>query len=364
MAVNNRMKHLYELIFDGTETWVANRISDFQENRLLKKYMTKKPIPSEFEAAYKDFWKKYGYRKRGLQYAWYYASQNGIMSPKYIPNDIYYTKIDQYFNQRKLGYGFNDKNYYSIIFKDVKQPETIVRKISGLLFDGDYKQLSVDEALVLISAQPEVICKPSMESGSGRGIRFWPIENEKLDLQNIRCFLADKEEADYIVQGIIKQHSELKRIHEKSINTVRICSILMEDGVHILSSCLRMGIGDCRIDNVTAGGISVGIKADGYIDNIAYAYYSGERFEKHPQGLVFEGFKVPSYHKAVKLVKDIHPCIGHFRLVSWDLSVDEEGDVLLIEANMRKGGINLQQFSNGPLFGDLTERVLDEVYVK
>lgn len=31
---------------------------------------------------------------------------------------------------------------------------------------------------------------------------------------------------------------------------------------------------------------------------------------------------------------------------------------------MRKGGINLNQFSNGPLFGELTEQVLDEVFGK
>ena len=29
-----------------------------------------------------------------------------------FPNTLYYTKIDQHFNQRKLGWGFNDKNYY------------------------------------------------------------------------------------------------------------------------------------------------------------------------------------------------------------------------------------------------------------
>ena len=40
----------------------------------------------------------------------------------------------------------------------------------------------------------------------------------------------------------------------------------------------------------------------------------------------------------------------------------ENGDAVLIEANMRKGGINFHQFNNGPLFGDFTKRVLDEVF--
>jgi len=93
--------------------------------------------------------------------------------------------------------------------------------------------------------------------------------------------------------------------------------------------------------------------------------YTGEKRETHPSsGVRYEGFSVPSYDKAVALVKRAHPLIGHFRLVSWDIAIDRDGDAMLIEANMRKGGINLHQFDNGPLFGDLTERVLNEVFKK
>lgn len=73
---------------------------------------------------------------------------------------------------------------------------------------------------------------------------------------------------------------------------------------------------------------------------------------------------MPSFDKAVNLVKKAHPVISHFRLVSWDIVIGEDGDEILIEANMRNGGINLQQFSNEPLFGDLTEQVLREVFKK
>lgn len=89
-----------------------------------------------------------------------------------------------------------------------------------------------------------------METGSGRGIRFWQTE---IDIEEIKTFLANPSEADYVVQVIIKQHVGLNRVHEKSINTIRISSLLMEDGVHILSAVLRMGAGDAKVDNATAG---------------------------------------------------------------------------------------------------------------
>lgn len=359
MAVSKRLKGIYMGFFDGIETWCANRISDYQERRCLRKYAPSEPIPADYKKAVKVFWKKY--TRVSPKWAWYYASRNGILDPRYIPNTLIYTKIDQHFNNRKIGYGFNDKNYYSLIFKGIKQPEVLARNIGGVFVDENYNLISIERILSLISTQSEVICKPSLESGSGRSIQFWDSVKDK---DVINTFLNNKQEFDYIIQNIIEQHEELKRVHSNSVNTLRIVSVLMQEGVYILSSNLRMGIDKGRVDNVTAGGISCGINDDGTLKKYATAYYTGERFEKHPQGLVFEGFKVPSYEKAVELVKQAHPLIPHFRLVSWDIAINKEGEPILIEANMRKGGINLNQFNNGPLFGDLTERILDEVFGK
>lgn len=279
---------------------------------------------------------------------------------------MYYTKIDQHFNARKLGYGFNDKNYYSKIFEDIKQPKVLVRKINGIVFDENYNQISIDSAFTLITSEEEVICKPSQETGSGRGIQFF----HGNDIEKIRRFLNDKAYDDYIVQALIRQHTALNRVHEGSINTYRICSLLMEDGVHILSSVLRMGVGLSKVDNATArdnakyDGMTCGIDETGKLKKYAYGYHTGQRYEKHPDGLIFEGFQLPSYDKAIELVKKAHSRIAHFRLVSWDIAIDDNGDAVLVEANMRKGSINFHQFNNGPLFGDLTEKVLNEVFKK
>ena len=367
VSVSKKARAFYWAVFDGFETACANFISKYKESKYLKKYMTKEPIPTDFKKAYMKYWKPYKIVRGGVKYAWYYASQNGIQDPRYIPNNLYYTKIDQYFNDRKLGWGFNDKNYYSKIFAGIPQPKTVVRKIKGLLFDEDYRQITVDEAVALLLSEPEVICKPTLETGSGRGIRFW---NTQTDAGEIRVFLMNPDETDYAVQAILKQHAELNRVHEGSINTIRISSLLMDDGVHILSSVLRMGVGNAKVDNATAGdnaqydGMTCGINSNGRLKKYAYGYYTGKKFDRHPQGLVFDGYTVPCYDKAVELVKKVHPTIAHFRLVSWDVAIDENENAVLIEANMRNGTINFHQFNNGPLFGDLTERVLKEVFVK
>lgn len=63
-------------------------------------------------------------------------------------------------------------------------------------------------------------------------------------------------------------------------------------------------------------------------------------------------------------MKRLHPQIPHFRLVSWDFSIDENGEPVLIEANLNCGGIDVNQMNNGPLFGEDTKKVLDEVFGK
>lgn len=356
---NVNLKKIYNGFFEGIETFCANVISDIEELNYLRKNLNRnKKISPEQKREVKAFWEKY--KKVSTVWARYYSVQNGVFDPRYIPNTLYYTKIDQHFNNRKLGWGFNDKNYYSKIFSGIKQPEVLARVINGVLLDSEYRLIDDNKALELVLSEQEVICKPSQETGSGRGISFWKTD---IDKDKITAFINEKK-GDYIIQKVIKQHPELDKVHKGSVNTVRIASILLDDGVHILSSTLRMGTGNSRVDNVTAGGISCGILPDGTLKKYAHTYYIGESFEKHPQGLVFEGFKVPSYDKAVELVKKAAPMIPHFRLVSWDIAIDDEGDAVFIEANMRKGGINLHQFDNGPLFGELTDRVLGEVFKK
>jgi hypothetical protein len=48
--------------------------------------------------------------------------------------------------------------------------------------------------------------------------------------------------------------------------------------------------------------------------------------------------------------------------VSWDIAFDEQENPVLIEANLKDGELDFHQLNNGPLFGDDTEKILDEVF--
>jgi len=363
MIVNKKAKALFNKIFEWPEITAANAIDCLYERRQLKKYVRKMPkLTSEQKKAVKDFWKPYG----GIDSDWirYYSYTAGIFDPRYIPTDLEFTKIDQYYNKRKLGWGFNDKNYYSLLFPGIKQPKTVVRKIGGLFFDEDYHQIDWKQAESLLSMRTEVIVKPSQESGGGRDIKFFNTSTEADGLKNV---LLDKKEKNLIVQDIVKQHPDLAKIHPQSLNTVRITTLMLEDGVHVFCPFLRMGANGNRVDNVTlASGIAAIIKDNGeLVDKAFFDVYSGKSTDRHPNGMLLSEIKVPEFDKMIETVKRAAQYTGNFRLIGWDLGVDQDGDVVLIEANMRKSGsIPLGQHMIGPFFGDMTKKILDDVFGK
>ncbi|MDO4948672.1 MAG: sugar-transfer associated ATP-grasp domain-containing protein [Bacteroidales bacterium] len=362
MAVSKKARALYFKIFDGVETATANAIMTFQARREMKRYVRKMPrLTSEQKKAVRKFWKPYC--RIDSDWIRYYTFITGKFDPRYIPDVLQHTRIDQHFNSRKLGYGFNDKNYYSLLFPGIKQPVTVVRKIGGFLFDETYRQIDLTKALELLAARPEVIVKPSQESGGGRDIRFY---DTKADANELKKVLLDKSEKNIIVQDIVRQHHKLAKMHPQSLNTVRIYTLMLDDGVHVLSASLKMGANDSRIDNVEReSGIIAGIKEGGELMNFAYYdLFSGKTTDRHPQGMLLSEIRVPSYERMIDTVKRAAQYIGNFKLVGWDLSVDENKEVILIEANMRKGGIGPIQCMHGPFYGELTEKVLNEVFGK
>lgn len=62
------------------------------------------------------------------------------------------------------------------------------------------------------------------------------------------------------------------------------------------------------------------------------------------------------------MVTQLHEKLIYFDLVSWDLAIDDAGNPLVIEINLKDQGISSHQVVNGPLFGEFTDQVLEQIY--
>lgn len=360
MVNNKKNKRRWVDILRDIEEDVVNIVIKRLRNKKLRERMLldTDTISNEFRNDIREYWGKYNIRVNADWHK-FYSSRTNIYDVRFIPEDLHIAKIDKFLSSKTLSKGVDDKNYYDIWFPEIKKPKTVVRKINGFYYDGNYKYLDEDRVVSLCQEYEDLIIKPAIGIGGSQGIEFWNRNQGTEDLKRIIFEGIDS----LNVQEIFEQHEELGKAHPASINTIRTISLLKDGKVHILSSVLRMGVNGKRVDNVRAGGIACGIKENGQLKDIAYSSL-GERYDRHPQGFVFSDCIVPSYDKILETIKEEHIKLAHFRLISWDFTVDKEGIPVLIEPNLREGAIGIHQLNNGPLFGDLTEEILDEVFLK
>jgi hypothetical protein len=256
----------------------------------------------------------------------------------------------------------DNKCYYPTLFKGIPQPETVVLRIGGLWYSSDMELISEGKMKELISTEAEFFAKQATASYGGKGVVH--VSAEKGDVyKQFEEFLSYAKK-DVIVQKPVKQHKDISAIHESSVNTMRIISLLSQEGVKIYSAVLRIGVGGSKVDNVSQGGVTCGITDDGKLKKECYKV-NGDKFDRHPtNGFKLDGYQLPSFEKVKNLVREAHVMVPHFKMVSWDFAICEDGQPVMIEANLAKGSSKLHQFSNGPLFGEDTEKILDEVFGK
>ncbi len=159
----------------------------------------------------------------------------------------------------------------------------------------------------------------------------------KLDIQNnLEGLYENLINGNFVHTKVIKQHDDINKIHSKSVNTMRIVSLLTFEGTtEIISAFFRFGVGDGVVDNATSGGFFVGVNLeDGILKSIGHYLpeHGGKEITEHPDsGFKFEGFKIPYYKEACDLVIDTAKIIPD-GLIGWDVAITPNGPII-IEAN-------------------------------
>lgn len=304
----------------------------------------------------KKYWKKFRVLPPKM---WFklYADRTKVVDPRYIPDTLWHKKILPYYNNIMFVRAYTDKGMLDRFLPMARQPHTVVKNIAGFFYTGDNRMITQEEAERLCNQYDCLIFKPSIDSGAGQMIHFYDKKDMDESVINhyFQMFVSN-----YVVQEIVSQHPALSAIHGKSLNTVRVISFLFKGEVHILSAQLRMGAGDARIDNYTAGGIACSVREDGWLEDEAITkQYTWT--DHHPSGIQFNTIQVPSYHRIIDEIKQYHPLLPHFSIIGWDFAVDEAGDPVLVEFNVTPAQNEVG--SKKPTFGDLTDEVLEDVFV-
>lgn len=306
------------------------------------------------QEALNSFWGTYLPDYNSLYHQFYYNAC-GYFDIQFIPDDVYASFIDGYFNNRTIEAGFSDKNYFDLILSGFRMPKTYVHVINGSTLGASYQQLTENECVELLYSVGDFIVKPSVASYGGSNVRRF-LHSTKAEIKSI----FSGECQNIIIQEYINQSSVTESLHKASLNSIRIMTLMLNNKVETLSPILKMGINDSIVDNASSGGIFCGIK-NGVLDAVAYDA-TGHKYYSHPNGCSFAGTVIPSIESVKKLVKDAALRFPHFRLIGWDVALNYNDEPVIIEANLAMSSIDMIQLCCGPLFGDHTKAVLDEVF--
>lgn len=275
----------------------------------------------------------------------------------YFPDDWFYDCVDAQLNKWKMCPTIDDKSLYDLYFYDIAKPKTIASCLDGQWVDEKLELSTLTQIADICSAEDGVIIKPSFGISGGHGISFWKKGDDSIDT------LLSKYK-NCVVQCIIEQHPVLSAIHKESVNSIRIMTMLYEGKVRVLSSVLRMGVGEKMVDNVSSGGVACGIDENGRLRQKSYNA-KGQSWDGHPSGLQLKGIEIPAWKDCCEIAKRVTPRFARFsRLISWDFSVDRSGMPILIEANLYGGELDFHQMCNGPIFGDeaTTRQMIEHFY--
>lgn len=330
-----------------------------KKNIKAKKHLIQKQaLSTEQKKQIDDFFvENYG---KKVPYKWHrlYQSYTGTFDYRYIPEYLFTTKMEPLNNQRLHVLPLENKSLLSNFTRGgddwVRIPQTYVMCVCGRYYDGEGNILDQKAAIELLKrlhgGNYWAICKKTVDTSSGRDVRLLELKagmdlRKNEDLESVFQTMGK----DFIIQERIVAHSSLSGLYSGSINTLRVISYQTVDGYKTAPVILRVGRSG-YVDNAHAGGMFIGVTDEGILLKEAFTE-RGERFVQHPVSNVrFEGYTLPRIPDVLCAAKKMHRCYPTLRFISWDFTIDQNGNIVLIEANLHSQTIWMSQIAHGRSF--------------
>lgn len=281
---------------------------------LVAKFSKKKYSDKELRRVVADI--SYNYKKYGFHVDEYFGYGVGDMSRKEKAQFVTEEGREAFydiFNKKENRHIFDNKlETYKIYEKYFKRK---IRKIT-----------SINENKEFCDFPRPAILKP-LEGSGGKGVTIIG-KNEKLE------DLIEFYKGPFLMEEIVYNSKELNSFHPKSLNTLRIVTLRMNDRVEFPFGFLRLGKGESFIDNAHAGGLICAIDTKtGCVTHCADQF--GNSYLEHPDShKKIIGYKLPDYDKLLKILIEIVNVVPSNRYTGWDFAHTDNGWVL-IEGNAR-----------------------------
>lgn len=342
-------------IYSPISRWYNNRRLKQKIKRILERKPAKELTKSQKQKI-QSFYKTHGVNHVDTSWHRFYASSNGIFSTEYVPETIFYQEIENSLNKEEYVWALADKNLLEKLFPNVNQPETVIKNVNGFFYAQD-ELIDINKAAEICNCNYPMFIKPTNDTGGGKNVKSFISENGVTDSngRTIKELLVSYKK-NFIVQKKVQQHELLAALNPTSLNTFRVMSYLRDNEIVVLSVIVRVGRKGSITDNSTTGGISCGVRDDGRLNETGFQL-SGDSFTETDTGIQFKEVTLPFMAKIHLTVQKLHKSSPYFRLVSWDLAIDSNGETVFIEYNIFGQDANFHQLNNGPVLSELLNEI-------
>ena len=334
----------------------------FRDKRRIEICNSTKLSQEQIDSVEKLYKNNYG-KKIPLTWHKSYTAYTGRFDKYYFPEILYIPEFERYMNyNQSLANVLEDKNLLYVFAKasNVRMPRMYLSCQAGIYKDAENKVLDFEKACSLISNIGVCFAKPSIGTDSGRGCEVYCLVNgtDTKSGKTSDMILKDLGK-DFTIQERLVCHESIRKIYDGSVNTFRIMTYRWKNQIIVAPIIMRIGRGGSYLDNAHAGGMFIALSDDGTLHKTAFTEFK-EEFVEHPDSkLKFEGYRIPLLPNVVDAVKKMHYSLPAIGVINWDMTLDESGQPVLIEANVNGGSIWLFQMAHGcGVFGERTPEIL------
>ncbi len=273
-----------------------------------------------------------------------YSAVAGRFKEGWIP-DNYYGRIVVPSVNGKYGRTSNLKSLQRATFNSDAFPD-VAYFANGLFIAPDGTPIAPNSLARHLFAECDSLVFKVDDSLQGKGIFFF--DRRTFDLEKVKAL------GNGVFQKKIAQHETLARFAPGSVATLRVTTAVNDAGIASMRSCyLRLGrIADTHVQATSNLRVSVDcatgeLAEEGYLTNWTV-------IRAHPDSNIpFAGARIPAFADCLRTVLQHHAKVPYVRCVGWDVAVDEEGGVKLMEWNGGHNDIKFSEATHGPCFADL-----------
>lgn len=263
----------------------------------------------------------------------------GVFKPEFVPFDVC-MELQNSLSPHGAASPFDNKGLYRSLLKGFNYPIRIAECINGIYYLPELfgnVEVSFNTFLEGLTNIEDSIIKPSVGTDGGVGVASFCSTCGCVDTMPIELFILDfqkKYGLNFCIEKKIHECANLQCLNASSCNTLRVHTFRNRQDCKIeyVSSYVRIGKKGKVTDNANSGGICAPINENGLL-RYAITVYPYKEYSKTESGIPLNGYKINDFEKIVATVIKAHSMLPMFDWIGWDVTVDENGNVIIIEFN-------------------------------